>query len=30
MMRFEPWFEAHKDAIIGEVRARGQMWDQRQ
>ena len=30
MMRFEPWFEAHKDTIIAEVRARGQMWDQRQ
>lgn len=30
MMRFEPWFDAHKDTIIQEVRARGQMWDQRQ
>ena len=30
MMRFEPWFDAHKEAIIAEVRARGQMWDQRQ
>lgn len=29
-MRFEPWFEANKDAIIEEVRGRGQMWDQRQ
>ncbi len=30
MMRFEPWFEANKGTIIDEVRARGQMWDQRQ
>ena len=29
MRRFEPWFEAHKATIIGEVRARGHMWDQR-
>lgn len=30
MMRFEPWFDAHKDTIIAHVRDRGQMWDQRQ
>jgi hypothetical protein len=30
VMRFEPWFEAHKDEIIAEVRSRGLMWDQMQ
>ena len=30
MMRFEPWFDAHKETIIAHVRDRGQMWDQRQ
>ena len=28
VMRYEPWFEAHKDEIIAEVRKRGLMWDQ--
>lgn len=27
--RFEPWFQAHKDTIIGVVEAKGQMWYQR-
>ncbi len=30
MTRFELWFEANKDTIIGEVEKRGQMWYQRQ
>ncbi|MEE9300741.1 MAG: ABC transporter substrate-binding protein [Alphaproteobacteria bacterium] len=30
MMRFEPWFNAHKADIIAEVEKRGQMWYQRQ
>ena len=30
MTRFEPWFEAHKDVILGHLRESGQMWDQRQ
>ena len=30
MQRFEPWFEAHKAAIIGTVESRGHMWYQRQ
>jgi branched-chain amino acid transport system substrate-binding protein len=29
MKRFEPWFEAHKATILGEVESRGQMWHQR-
>ncbi len=28
-VRFEPWFESRKDAIIKAVRDKGQMWDQR-
>ena len=29
MKRFEPWFRAHKDEIIGVVKEKGQMWNQR-
>ncbi len=29
MQRFEPWFNAHKATIIGEVESRGNMWYQR-
>jgi branched-chain amino acid transport system substrate-binding protein len=30
LVRFETWFEQYKDTVTAEVRARGQMWDQRQ
>lgn len=29
VVRYEQWFESRKDQLIGEVRAEGQMWDQR-
>jgi branched-chain amino acid transport system substrate-binding protein len=29
MVRFEPWFDANKDTILGEVKDRGHMWFQR-
>jgi len=28
-LNFEPWYNSIKDIVIKEVRARGQMWDQR-
>lgn len=30
LIRFDPWFDEHKAAVLAEVRRRNQMWDQRQ